>query len=152
MPYLLLVMTVFPLFLHIVVHVLYFTCFPSMCLDSRLARVYSVSGYAPMSPGISYPVLLSHFVATATHLKPRFPFSFFHIPFIGRFLNCFLLCTSDNMFCEIPTLSHAARHDSTTLFSLLTSLYINLPHQLLNHSLNISPSWCVLICTFYIRL
>ena len=65
LPCLLFAMIVFPLFLHIFIHVLYLTCFHHPCVLTRLTRVYPVSDYVPMSPGISCPVFLSHFVVTS---------------------------------------------------------------------------------------
>jgi hypothetical protein len=62
LPFLLVTMVVFPLFLHIFIHVLYLTCFQHLCVLTHLDRTYPVSGSAPMSP---------------RHILPRFSFAFY---------------------------------------------------------------------------
>ena len=62
MPCLLATMVVFPLFLHIFIHVLYLACFQHPCVLAHLDRAYPVSGSAPMSP---------------RHILPRFSFAFY---------------------------------------------------------------------------
>ncbi len=61
-PCLLSTMVVFPLFLHIFIHVLYLTCFQHPCVLAYLDRASPVSGSAPMSP---------------RHLLSRFSFAFY---------------------------------------------------------------------------
>jgi len=62
LPCLLATMVVFPLFLHIFIHVLYLTCFQHLCALAHLDRAYHVSGSAPMS---------------SRHILPRFSFAFY---------------------------------------------------------------------------
>jgi len=111
LPCLLTAMVVFPLFLHIFIHVLYLTCFHHPCVLPHLARAYPVSGYAPMSP---------------RHILTCFSFAFYlhcilcpallHFPasFDLEFPTFSSTVSSDNMFREIPTLRRAAHHDASS--------------------------------------
>jgi hypothetical protein len=121
LPCLLTTMVVLSLFLHIIIHVLYLTCFQHPCVLAHLDRAYPVSGSAPMS---------------SRHILSRFSFTFYcpaplHFPasFALKFPTFSSTVSSDNMFREISTLRRAARHDTATLPSLLTSLHLNLSNR-----------------------
>ncbi len=78
LPCLLATMVVFPLFLHIFIHVLYLTCFQHPCVLAHLDRAYPVSGSAPMSPRHILPRFSSPFIVTACSCPAplHFPASF----------------------------------------------------------------------------
>jgi hypothetical protein len=141
LPCLLDTMVVFPLFLHIFIHVLCLTCFQHPCVLAHLDRSYPVSVSAPMSP---------------RNILPRFSFAFYrhcmllprsvHSPasFALEFPTFSSTVSSDNIFREISTLRRAARHDAADLPSLLTSFHLNLSNERLS-SLQVLPDIYVYI-------
>jgi hypothetical protein len=107
--FLLVAMSVFPLFLHIFMHVLYLTCFHP-CALTRLVRVYRVLDYAPMSPRHILPRFSFAFCRHCVSC-PAFSFTFSYIPLLCRFLHFFLWYAPNNMFREIPTVvCSSSRH------------------------------------------
>jgi hypothetical protein len=129
LPCLLATMVVFPLFLHIFIHVLYLTCFQHLCALAHLDRAYHVSGSAPMSPRHILPRFFFRILSPLHALDPLLYISLH--PLLWEFPTFSSTVSSDNMFREISTLRRAARHDAAVLplnlsnrFERLSSLQV----------------------------
>jgi hypothetical protein len=118
LPYLLATMVVFPLFLHIFIHVLYLTCFQHLCALAHLDRAYHVSGSDPMSPRHILPRFFFRILSPLHDLAPLLYISLH--PLLWEFPTFSSTVSSDNMFREISTLRRAARHDAA-FFNFPTS-------------------------------
>jgi len=139
LPCLLATMVVFPLFLHIFIHVLYLTCFQHPCVLAHLDRAYPVSGSAPMSP---------------RHILPRFSFSFYrHCMLLPRSFTfpCILCFGSFLLFllrypltiCFVRYLHCGVQLAMTPLPSLPSSHRFTSTSQI--HLRGSAPSRCALI-------
>jgi hypothetical protein len=127
LPCLLAMMVVFPLFLHIFIHVIYLTCFQHLCALAHLDRAYHVSGSALMSPRHILPRSFFRILSPLHALAPLLYISLH--PLLWEFHTFSSTVSSDNMFREISTLRRAARHDAAALPSLLTPLHLNLSNR-----------------------
>ena len=115
LPCLLATMVVFPLFLHIFIHVLYLTCFQHPCV--------LVLVMLPCRHDIFCPVFLSHFIATACSCPALLHFP---VSFPLEFPTFSSTVSSDNMFVRylhcgvqltmtpLPSLPSSHRFTSTS--------------------------------------